>query len=688
MIKYFKIVAILAINIYLTTIDAYANEPVHLQYAPSDVLAFKRISQVVPSNDGKQVVFTVYQVKSINSEKQWEYSLYLKNGKSNYELLDKASNLSLINWSPDNKFISYLAKGDKFQSIWIYDISNHKKQKLIEFENDISSFKWSPDGKNIAFTASEVKQKATTALIPIDVRKDYVNTRLYIFNVKRKSSEALTPDKFSISQFFVYPGFDWSPDSQSIAFSYQPKPGPAFSLENKIGIISLKSQKIKNLPYSETHNSTQPAYSLDGKWIAFQANPTTDEVAVTIKNSKSNNISPLLARSKINHVCVSNTTTLETHCLADTFNQDPIMLGWNQFSDQVLVFDPFYKTEGPKIYALSLNSSTPPKLISAVSGFIEPLTISFNNRHSMLGFGYETVSNSPQAFISNVEPFKLEQISRLETRNKQLGEIKSIQWPSTDGFSIEGLLITPVNYDAKKKYPLLVSVHGGPAQAWSKRYLGGCDEYEEMIDPTTCWGNLLSLGFIILQPNPRGSDGYGADFRLANFADLGGGDYQDIMAGVDYLIQKGIADPDHLAIAGWSYGGYLSAWTISQTNRFKVAVDGDGNTDWISYAGTSGQPTFTARYFGNVFWNNDALYLERSTVFHVKNITTPLLIMHGENDLVQVPITQSIELYTDLDQQKKKVKMLILPQQGHVPTDANIIYNCIEEIDDWLKQAL
>ncbi|MDR3478374.1 MAG: hypothetical protein P4M14_10125 [Gammaproteobacteria bacterium] len=195
---------------------------------PFDVFAFKRIGQVVPSNNGKQVVFTVYRVKSNTTEKQWKYSLYLKNSRPNVEYLDTASSLSSINWSPDNKFISYLTKGNKFQSIWIYDTSNHKKQKLIEFGTDILSYKWSPNGKNITFTASLVKQQSKTTFVPMDVRNNYVNTRLYIFYIKRKSFEALTPDKLSVSQFFVYPGFDWSPDSQSIVFSYQPKPGPVF----------------------------------------------------------------------------------------------------------------------------------------------------------------------------------------------------------------------------------------------------------------------------------------------------------------------------------------------------------------------------------------------------------------------------------------------------------------------------
>lgn len=282
----------------------------------------------------------------------------------------------------------------------------------------------------------------------------------------------------------------------------------------------------------------------------------------------------------------------------------------------------------------------------------------------------------------------MEQITHFQNPDKQkIGRTSIIHWNSSDGMDIEGLLVTPANYDEKKKYPLFVAVHGGPAQSWAKRYLAGCDEYGQMIDPTTCLNNLLDLGFIVLQPNPRGSTGYGRAFRLANFADFGGGDYQDIMTGVNYLIQKNIADPNHLAIGGWSFGGYMTAWIISQTDRFKAAIEGDGNTDFISFSGTSDIPDYYINYLGNAFWNDNKLYIQRAPISHVKNIITPLLIIGGEND-VRVPITQGYELYTALQQQHKSVKMLILPKQGHVPTDANIIAKSIEEVESWLKKAL
>lgn len=688
--KNFSILTISLLTLFFLT-NAIASPNIAKIYSPEDILAFKRVDQVVASPDGKSVAFVVRQVKSTSSGKQWEYSLYLQDSQKKVSMLLKSKKIGLMIWSPDGKQIAYLVKGKQYQGIWIDTINDNKINKFFEFGNDILSFKFSPNGKFIAFTAEE-KKKTTKGLTPNDVSKNYTNTQLYLLPIKPNTTAIpLTSENYSVSQFFTYPGFDWSPDSQSITFAYQPRAGDAYtldSLKDKIGIINLKTHKINNIPYTVNHNSTQPAYSPDGKWIAFQSNPSETEAAKKLNAANSDKPSSTLETiTQITRICTFNTTTSQTHCLSNTFNESPVILGWDQSSKNVFVLDSF-KTMGSEIYALNLDTSVPAKNLSVVDGFIEPLTVSLNSSHNIFGFSYETTSAAPEAFISATDPFKLKQITHLQSPSTtSLGKTKIIHWKSPDGMAIEGLLVTPPHYDPKKKYPLLVTVHGGPAEAWSKRYLGGCDEYEDMIDPTTCWGNFLSLGFVIFEPNPRGSDGYGSTFRLANFADFGGGDYQDVMSGVDYLIQKGIADPNHLAIAGWSYGGYLTAWAISHSNRFKAAIEGAGPTDYLSFAGTSGLSLFTKGYFGNEFWNDDKLYLQRSPIFYVKNIKTPLLILQGEND-PQVPVTQSYELYNALDRQHKHVKMLILPEQGHVPTDANIIYESIKEIDAWLIQAL
>ncbi|MCA0402243.1 MAG: S9 family peptidase [Proteobacteria bacterium] len=657
--------------------------------ADNALFSFKRIGQVAPSPNGKQVAIVTYEFKNTALGKEWLYSLYLKD-QSGLRVLANAKKITSISWSPDGNQITYLSEGKKSQSIWSYQLNHHKKDMLFEFTSDIESFKWSPNGKMIAFMSHDLKPESKI-LQPIDVSKQYTNMRLYVVSLENQTNikaEALTPSTISISQFFVYPGFDWSQDSRVIALAYQPQSGAQYSLQNKIGFIDLKTHKLRNIPYSTTHNSSQPAYSPDGKWVAFQANPSDAEVEKQFPRIKPNQpYKGLLAQNFSQRICVANVATLETHCLAKTPDEFPSIVGWNTDSDHVFVLEP-YKSIGYEIYSLSLNPANPSVNISHLNGFINPLTISLNHSNTLFGFGYETVNQAPQAFITNTASFNLQQITEFKNLySSPIGDTKTLHWKSNDGTEIEGLLVTPQNYKSDKKYPLYLAIHGGPTSAWAKRYLGGCDEYGEMIDPTTCLGNLLEQGFIIFQPNPRGSTGYGQKFRLANFADFGGGDFQDIMSGLDFLTQNGTADNAHLAIGGWSFGGYMTAWIISQTNRFKAAVEGDGNTNFISFSGTSDIPDYYIEYLGNPFWENDLLYKQRAPISFVNKITTPLLIIGGENDS-RVPITQGYELYTALKKLNRPVKMLLLPKQGHLPTDTNLISAIINDIDVWLKQAL
>jgi dipeptidyl aminopeptidase/acylaminoacyl peptidase len=662
---------ILLLLISVLSIANATNFP-KLDETQNNIFSFKRISQDLASPDGQQIAINVLQIKSDNSGKKWVYSLHIKDQMGNIHISNNKDSVSSLNWSPDGKLIAYLMKGKVFQSIWIEDVKTHVTKKLIEFKTDIDSFKWSPDGKSIVFTAENANSKSDKSLLPIDASKNYSNSSLFRFILgKGTSTEPLTQANYHVTDF------DWAPDGQSIAFSFQSRAGASSSNQKKINILHLGTNTIKIVPYTENHTGAQPIYSPDGQWLAFSSNLAPSKVATQLNNDVDLN----------NQICILNNNSMQTHCLANTFNENPGIIGWSASNDQVFVLDT-YKTLGYLIYALNINQNIPPKTISNIDGFIEPLTITLNRGHDVFGFGYETVSSAPEAFISKSAPFKLEQISHFQNSAKQnIGRSSVIHWNSSDGMGIEGLLVTPANYDEKKRYPLFVAVHGGPAQAWAKRYLGGCDEYGQMIDPTTCLNNLLNLGFIVFQPNPRGSTGYGKTFRLANFADFGGGDYQDIISGVNYLIQKNIADPNHLAIGGWSFGGYMTTWIISQTNRFKAAVEGDGNTDFISFSGTSDIPDYYVEYLGSTFWNDDKLYIQRAPISHVKNITTPLLIIGGEND-VRVPITQGYELYRALEQQHKPVKMLVLPRQGHMPTDANIIAKSIEEVEAWLKKAL
>lgn len=635
------------------------------------ILKLKRIGEVVPSPDGKQVIFTAFSAQETkNHKKTWHYSLYLYDENSKLHLLKQGSPLKQLDWY-DNKTISYLGHGQLFQSIWQFNLENYQEQKVLELNTDIHIYKWSPHGNYLALLASGKDSSQVQDIIAKNVASDYQNENLFLVSLKNNQKPKLiTVPKLTIADF------NWAPDEQNLVISYQVGRRHPDNNLNKLALIDIKTTRQTEILYTLKHPALQPRFSPNGKLIAFVSNLEPSAYATLLNNDVNLN----------NRICIFNIETKQTQCLKNTFNENPVLLGWSPTNKAIFAMDN-HKTIGYQLYKIPLNPIEIIENISNVNGFIEPLTVTLNKNNTTFGFGYETEEEAPQAYISSTQHFKLSPISHFKPPiTKVSGETKLIHWKSFDGKNMEGLLSVPNSYQSSKKYPLFVAVHGGPAQAWAKRYLGSCDDYAEMTDPTSCVGNLLHKGFIVFQPNPRGSTGYGRAFRLANFKDLGGADYQDIMTGVKTLIQKNIVDSNHMTIGGWSFGGYMTAWIISHNNDFKAAIEGDGNTNLISFSGTTDIPNYYTEYFGAPFWQSNTLYLARSPISYVQNIHTPLLIIGGEQD-ERVPISQGYELYNALALQKRNVKMLALKNQGHVPTDPNAIALSLINIENWLNQA-
>jgi dipeptidyl aminopeptidase/acylaminoacyl peptidase len=231
-----------------------------------------------------------------------------------------------------------------------------------------------------------------------------------------------------------------------------------------------------------------------------------------------------------------------------------------------------------------------------------------------------------------------------------------ISWKSSDGMAIEGVLTYPTGYQKGTKVPLLVIIHGGPTGVFMRTFIGAASPY-----PVAAFA---SRGYAVLRCNVRGSSGYGKTFRYANLGDWGGGDYRDIMSGVDHLVSIGVADPERLGVMGWSYGGYMTSWIVTQTKRFKAASCGAGVSNLMSFTGTSDIASFLPSYFGGEYWDKFDAWRSRSAMFNVKGVTTPTLIQHGEAD-DRVPVSQSYEFYNALKRQGVTTKFTVYPRQPH-----------------------
>jgi dipeptidyl aminopeptidase/acylaminoacyl peptidase len=238
-----------------------------------------------------------------------------------------------------------------------------------------------------------------------------------------------------------------------------------------------------------------------------------------------------------------------------------------------------------------------------------------------------------------------------------------------DQTPIEGMLYLPAGYDPARdgQLPLLLHVHGRP-YAYTPAAL--CER-----------------GIAVLRCNPRGSGGYGREFRYANMSDWGGGDFQDLMAGVDTALAGGMIDPDRLGVAGWSYGGYMTSWIITQTDRFKAASIGAPVTNPMSFVGTADIPSFVPDYFGGEFWERFDLYQERSPIFHAHRVRTPVIIQHGDAD-ERVPLEQGQQLAMALERAGAPVEMYIYPRQGHAIEEPRLLADAIRRNLEWFTTQL
>lgn len=671
--RYFLV--IFCILLFVTNIGQ-AKPNISTNWSAEKALSSKSIDAIALAHADSQYAVVITQLlHEAKRTKHWVSQLFFCNKLHNlYGLTPKQTSVSAPEFTPKDDYLVYLAKGKCYQSIWAINLHTKLVHKVIEIDGDILDFKCAPNGKAIAFVATE---KLASSSYLIDLGDARPSARIYLLNINRKLHAlnrvfAITPKSRSI---LFNRDFSWSPDSKAIVYAFQNNAQSTYPLASKMAIVKLDEQKDSIVPFSATHSVYQPIYSPDGKWIGFGS---------SLDKTNSNEL-----RNDVNissQICIVDTITLKTQCLAQTFNQNPLPVGWNPQSSAIIAVDQI-RAFGPQFYAISMSSHLPAKLLSRMNGYIDPEMIKINNNKNQMVFGFESVTQSAEIYASSCSVFRPKQISHIQlTVKNYLGKVKLINWIAKDGLALEGLLNFPQNYNPQKTYPLLVAIHGGPAESWSLRYLGGIIHRGTKHVPF-CVADYLARGFVVFQPNPRGSNGYGLKYKELLWQNFGKYDWQDVISGVAYLVQHKIADPQKIAIFGWSFGGYMVPRIISQTTQFKAAVMGAGYVDLISYAGTSDIPMLLPEYFGFPFWLNAQEYLGVSPIMQVKNIATPLLIIHGDKDQ-RIPMSQGLELYNALKEQHKKVKMLVMPGEAHLPTNPNIILESMQQSEEWLSASV
>lgn len=643
-----------------------------LSLPPAEIMKLKIIADVQLSPKNDSVLFVATEAvmdddKSVNISR-----IYKTAGHGNPVLFSSADVSSTQpRWSPDGKWVAFLAVSDGIKNLFLIPSDGGEATPLTTVKKDVQNFAWSPDSQKIAFVMTDEteleKNRKKTSAAYVYKQATSVN-RLWVIDVFSPgyAIRALTPDEYCVrgcGDFgTISVEFDWSPDGKSIVFAHSPGLGfDYFYLDSSLATLDIFTGKItpwrKQAPFEAT-----PRYSPDGQWVAYLSSDSPERYAVN------------------RQVAIRSKDGTSFKLLALTFNEGPFLsaqnlLGWTKDGGSVLFFEP----KGTKyhIVALSIDGTTHRELETGDCFFKDP---NLSPDRTMLGFVAQAPASPPEAYISKLDgfqPLPLSNFNRSFLAHPQL-KTEVVRWESSDGLKIEGLLTYPLNYQRGKKYPFLLVIHGGPMGFFDETFLGTPYPYP--------LASFAEAGFVVFRPNPRGSCGYGKTFRCANYNDWGGMDYNDIITGVDALIAKGIADPDKMGVMGWSYGGYMTAWTIGQTSRFKAASMGAGLSNLVSMDGTTDLDRFFLDYLGS-YPDRMEFYQKRSPINYIRNVTTPCLIQHGIEDK-RVPVSQAYEFYHALERAGKKPLLVLYPEMAHRITDPKMLRDAMESNLKWFQHHL
>jgi dipeptidyl aminopeptidase/acylaminoacyl peptidase len=631
-------------------------------WTPELMLTVRRLPEVVPSPDGSRVAFVVSEAVMQGEKSEWLSHVHVANadGTGGFQLTRGDKSATAPRWSPDGQWVGFLsARGGDKANIFRIRLNGGEAEQLTAGKAAVAAYKWSPDGRSIAFAMPEPKtdeeEKAAKEKRDARVIDEHDNpASLHVMPVE-KNAEGKRPSTRLTQKPIHITGMDWAPDSSSIVFSHQ-KTTKVFD-PNDISIVPVSGGAPKALAATKAHES-DPVFSRDGTTVAYV---TSDEPATWAFTGW------------VRLVPAAGGTP---RALARTFDEQPNLLGWSADGRALYVAET-HGTIG-RLSALPLDGSAPAPISPAEVHVTGP---NVNAAGTAVGFVHQWSDKAPEPYLSSLGRFDPKQVATVQSlpspKEAPVGRTDAIRWKSPDGMDIEGLLTYPAGYQRGNRVPLLVVVHGGPTGVFTQSFVGMPGPYPIPI--------FAGRGYAVLRVNPRGSSGYGRTFRYANYQDWGGGDYRDIMAGVDHVIGMGVGDPARLGIMGWSYGGYMTSWTITQTKRFKAASVGAGVTNLMSFTGTADIPGFIPDYFGGEYWDQFDRWRARSAMFNVKGVTTPTLIQHGEQDL-RVPISQGYELYNALRRQDVSTKMVVYPRQPHGIQEPKLLLDAMNRNLDWFEE--
>ena len=564
-------------------------------------------------------------------------------------------------WSPDSKWLAFFSTAgmprDQRQ-LWIASADGSHAALTTVLNGYAARPRWSYDGKQIAFLYIEgaggggplMAAPTTTGVIDTAIH----NQRIAVLDVATGKLRQVSPQNLHIYDF------DWSPDDKAFVTTAAPGPGDNNWWIAQIYTIDVTNGNATSI-YKPSLQVAVPRWSPDGKSIAFIEGLMSDE------GFHGGDLFTMTANGRE----VVNRTQGRKASVNSFFWQAP---------DRILLIE--YVGGGSAISELSLTDDSGrtlwkgPEGIHAFGNFPD---FGLSKDGKVAAAELSSYNSPPEVFAGPLGEWR-----QLTNNNAGLqgnwGKAESIEW-TNEGFNIQGWLMPPAKIEAGKKYPMVVLIHGGPSNVTTSEWPASFGMSRAII------AALSARGYYVLLPNPRGSYGQGEDFTRANVQDFGGGDLRDDLAGVDAAIKKYPIDSNRLGVVGWSYGGFMTMWTVTQTNRFQAAVAGAGIANWQSYYGQNLIDQWMIPFFGASVYDDPAVYEKSSPLHFIKNVRTPTLVIVGERD-AEAPASQSYEFWHALKTLGVPTQLIIYSGEGHLFLDPKHQTDRLEQTVGWFDKYL
>jgi dipeptidyl aminopeptidase/acylaminoacyl peptidase len=624
-----------------TSIPTNTGRETHV-ITPEDVLSIRELRDLQISPDGKQVAFKVREPSDPKLPREPRASniwiVPTEGSELPHPLIPNLKNATSPHWSPDGRWLAFLSDrgesgvNDPEATIQLYLVTGNggKAERLTSVPGGVEDYAWSPDSKMIAFiareqpTAKEQERKATGD-DAIEVDRNFKYSKLWVASLSDRKQVQVTRQDFEINELA------WSPRGDEIALVVARTQKPEDSLLLSLVVVNRSTGEVARTLSTNVELAGGLRWSPDGRWLTFYEGPPSKEFSAwvsVVAASGGGAVRPLLK----------------------DYSGTVVALEWTPDSKRLMA----QSIERTRQALLMIDSTTGAvrKLADVIQTIWE---FSFSTNGETIVYNAQTPESPSDIWVwtKDAQPRKITDFNP-QTKSWRLGKVREVEWKnSKDGLIRRGVLITPPGYKEGNLYPTIVNTHPGDTAWWTGFHA-----------KWWAWGQLLaSNGYVVFLPNTRGVTGEG--WRLhATISDWGGMAFQDLMDGVDYLVEQKIADPNRLGIGGWSNGGFMTEYAITHTTRFKAAVAEAGHSDFFSLYGTSYLRASLRVFTPDSPYYNRKPYDDFSPITFIRNCRTPTLLIHGIGDR-GVPVGQAYEFYTGLKDVGVETEMVVYPREGH-----------------------